>query len=252
MLLALEPAIAAAVEVSVERAECLPIEHNAVLYAQVSPQLVGGSVRLYFRRLHPKATAAAGANAKEEASARATAGELYWVEMHPLGDGDHWTVFPKPEDRAQRLLSDAWWADLEDRDWMRDRGWMEEEACREAEAEADRRRCLEEWLERQENEAAEYYVAVHDERGELVERSEMYLVEVNDDCKVRLNARQNGWADNLIVGETVPEQWGERLFHWLCEGVTSRVDWQGIPRPDDFCRKCVIGYLPGAGGDRPG
>lgn len=241
-----QQAVAAEPEIAVDLAECLPTEGNATLFADVLPEVAEGSVRLYFRRLHP------GRFGEESAKDAGPPPESpYWVEMNPSGDGRYWTTFPKPESREQRGLSDAWWQELKERDWMQDRDWMEG-ACRLTEEDEERRRCLEEWLAERENEAAEYFVGAYDADGELIASSPMYLVEVREDCGVRLTARESGWAANLTVGETVPEQAGKKLFHWLCEGVSSRVDWREVPRPDDFCRRCIIGSVPWARDTRAG
>ena len=103
------PALAAAPKVAVEAPpDCLPLEYNRALNATVMPEVGGSTVRLYFRRLNP-------------------VGAFYYDEMFASGDGGYWTVFPKPEDRKQHLLTDSWWEVLEDRDWMegRDRDWLE-------------------------------------------------------------------------------------------------------------------------------
>ena len=215
LTLAALPAFAAAPEVTVEsRPDCLPLEYNRALVASVSPEVAGGSVRLYFRRLNP-------------------VGAFYYDQMFASGDGEYWTVFPKPEDRRQHLLTDEWWEVLRDRDWMeeRDREWLEG------------------WLEEREQESAEYYVAVYDAKGELLGRTPTSLVEVwpADRCFEELTPEQMGWAENLTVGETTDVQARRCLFHWLCDGVVTRIGWQGILRPDECCRACVVaGFLPQA------
>ncbi len=215
-LLTAAPLAAATPSVTPGSLECLPNEHNAVLTARVDPDVGGASVRLYFRRLNP-------------------VGAFYYDEMLTSASGEYWTVFPRPEDRQQHLLSDDWWEILKDREWMagHDREWLKE------------------WLEKQEEEAAEYYVAVYDASGKLLARSETRLVEVwqPEDCPVTLDRRQAGWAGNLTVGETTAVQASRCLFHWLCDGVVTRIDWEGVLQPDDCCRACVIaGLWPLAGG----
>ena len=88
--------------------QCLPNEENAALTARVSGEPTGSSVRLYFRRLTP-------------------VGSFYYNELFPSGNGNYWTVFPKPENRDQPELTDEWWEVLKDRDWMEghDRDWLE-------------------------------------------------------------------------------------------------------------------------------
>ncbi len=191
--------------------ECLPNEENAVIEASVSPDLGGTTVRLYFRRLNPEGT-------------------FYYDHFFARGNGRYWTVFPKPEDRKQIELDDEWWEELQDRDWMaeHDREWLEE------------------LLEDREHELAEYYVAVHDGNGERIARSEIRLVEVRDtdDCEDDLDQLERGWSQNLTVGETIQDQYGEQVFHWLCDGIVTRIDWNDVIRADEFCRACVVALLP--------
>jgi hypothetical protein len=213
--LAALPAFAAAPEVSIgSPPDCLPLEYNRALLASVSPEVAGSSVRMYFRRLNP-------------------VGAFYYDEMFASGEGGYWTVFPRPEDRKQHLLTDDWYEVLRDRDWMEghDRQWLEE------------------WLEERDQEAAEYYVAVYDAGGELLSRTPTRLVEVwpADRCHEPLSPVQTGWAENLTVGETTDVQARRCLFHWLCDGIVTRIGWEGILRPDECCRACVVaGFLPQA------
>lgn len=196
--------------VSLGELECLPLEDNEALSATVTQEVAGSSVRLYFRRLNP-------------------VGAFYYDQMIPSGGGKYWSVFPKPEDREQHQLTDEWWEILEDRDWMegRDRDWLED------------------WLEQQENEAAEYFVAVHDAAGARLSRSAMRLVEVReeDDCPTELTPQEHGWSENLTVGETTEIQAGKQVFHWLCDGIVTRADTRGVLRADEFCRACVVGLI---------
>ena len=191
---------------------CLPNQLNAPLTATVSPEVPGSSVRLYFRRLHPEGTF------------------YYYIPFHPAGGGNYWTVFPKPEDRDQEQLTDEWWEVLEDRDWMQGRG----------------RQWLENWMSSIENEAGEYYVSVHDATGIQLARSPIQLVEVWDpeDCQVPLTAQQKGWSENLTVGETASVQQGKEVFHWLCDGIVTRIDPDYVYRADGYCRACVVAFIP--------
>lgn len=207
LLIAAVPAFAATPEVSVDAPDCLPLGYNRALKASVSPEVAGASVRLYFRRLNP-------------------VGAFYYDQMFASGDGGYWSVFPKPEDRKQHLLTDDWWEVLKTRDWMEghDREWLDE------------------WLEDREWEAAEYYVAVHAADGELLSRTPMQLVEVwpPDRCHEPLTPQEEGWAGNLTVGETTDVQARRCLFHWLCDGVVTRISRDGVLRPDECCRACVV------------
>jgi hypothetical protein len=218
------PAVGQSVEVG--ELECLPLEENAALTAQVGAEGPGSSVELFFRRLNP-------------------VGGFYGVGMHASGGGSYWSVFPKPEQREQPELTDDWWELLKDRDWMqgRDRDWLEN------------------WLEEQRHEAAEYYVAVYDATGQVTARSDTRLVEVRGDpdkkkkgesgggeqCALPpLDVKQAGWAKNLTIGETTADQAGEPVFHWLCDGIVTRISDQGVYRADEYCRACVVGaaFIP--------
>lgn len=191
---------------------CLPNEENATIAATVAPEVGGGSVRLYFRRLNPE-------------------GDFYYNKFHSTGNGSYWTVFPKPEDREQTELQDEWWEELQERDWMEghDRDWLEE------------------WLDERDHEAAEYYVAVHDSAGVRLARSPTRLVDIfdQDDCEVELDPSEDGWAQNLTIGETHDFQFGEPVYHWLCDGIVTRIDEHDIIRADEFCRACVVAAIPG-------
>ncbi|MEE8277141.1 MAG: hypothetical protein V3R89_00250 [Thermoanaerobaculia bacterium] len=204
--------------ISVGELTCLPVEENTTLDATVTPEVEASRVRLYFRRLNP-------------------VGAFYYAQMLPSGDSHYRSVFPKAEDREQQRLTDEWWKILKERDWMegKDRDWMED------------------WLERQENEAAEYFVAVHDATGTRLSRSETRLVEVRtrDDCPTDLTAQEFDRAENLTVGETTEIQAGRQVFHWLCDGIVSRIDSVGVLRADEFCRASGIGLVPGVSPSAP-
>lgn len=202
-------AAAHAQSVTVEQIPCLPGEANRAVRAEVQEMVAGGSVRLYFRRLNPL-------------------GAFYYNRMWPLDAETYWSVFAKPEARRQHHLTDEWWEVLRTRDWIvlegRDRQWLES------------------WLEEGEQEAAEYYIAIHDSSGAQVARSDTRLVRVLDrrDCAASLSPLEEGWAHNLTVGETTELQRDKPLFHWLCDGVVTRVSSTGILRPDAYCRACVV------------
>ncbi len=214
LLATLAPAavLAQGPEIEVLEPPCLPNENNAGIEARVSPEVGGSTVRLYFRRLNPEGT-------------------FYYDMFFARGDGTYWSVFPKPEDREQIELDDEWWEVLQARDWMEghDREWLEE------------------LLEDREHELAEYYVAVHDGAGERLGRTPTRLVEVRDtdDCELELDEFELGWSQNLTIGETHQDQYGERVYHWLCDGIVTRIDWNDVIRADEYCRACVVALLPG-------
>ncbi|MDH3745860.1 MAG: hypothetical protein OES47_12240 [Acidobacteriota bacterium] len=212
-------AAASAQMLTLDPVACLPREANAVFRATARPEVSGSdSVRLYFRRLH-------------------RTGGYYWTELNASGGGAYWGVFPKPENREQKDLDDKWWELLQDRDWMqidnRNRDWLDD------------------WMESQEWEGAEYYAAIVAHNGTEKARTKTHLVEVRDrdQCVVGLDRSQVGHTQNLTVGETSPTQLGREVFHWLCEGIVTRVDSENILRPDEFCRACIVaGWMPVATG----
>jgi hypothetical protein len=69
-------------------------------------------------------------------------------------------------------------------------------------------------------------------------------VPVTADCKTQLGPKERGVAENLTVGETAPDQQGKEVFAFLCDGVVTRVNSQGIRRSDDICRACVVAWWP--------
>ena len=75
-------ALGAEPRIDVESAPCLQVRENAVVKALVTDNLPETTARLYFRRLH------------EEVE------DFYWVEMEPMGNGEHWGVLPKPQNEV--------------------------------------------------------------------------------------------------------------------------------------------------------
>jgi hypothetical protein len=229
--------------VQVDDLECLPTEGSAPVMATVTPDQPGITVRLYFRRLHDVVE------------------DFYYVEMRPRGEGQYYGVFPRPESKEpeKHRLKDGrrtstewadWWKakeasedrdpndDLDDEEIreraskgkLESRDWMENLDEEE----------LNRWLEDQEYEPAEYYATVQDAAGDLVAESAMKVVPVTDDCRVDLTPQEVGLGDNLTVGETAFWQEGKPVFHWLCAGVVTRIDFEGYFRPDRSCRACII------------
>lgn len=90
------------------------------------------------------------------------------------------------------------------------------------------------------NERIEYYAAVLDPYGRVLARSETVFSPVKEDCVVLLTDRQLGAANNLTIGETVAAQEGNKILGFLCDGVVTRVSSDGVPRPDEICRRCII------------
>ncbi len=207
LLLAVPASLAVAAGAEVAAPECLPNEANAPLSAEVEGVAGGDSVRLYFRRLHPS-------------------GAFYYTELDASGGGQYWTVFPKPEEREQRQLTDEWWELLSERDWIDGRSREE----------------IEDWLEELEHEAAEYFVAIYDAGGQRKWRSRDFVIEVRDrdECGPLLTPHHRGLSENLTVGETTEAQVERPVFHWLCDGIVTRIGENGVLRGDEVCRACVV------------
>jgi hypothetical protein len=92
------------------------------------------------------------------------------------------------------------------------------------------------------NDHIEYYSALVDPAGKVAARSESQITPVTKDCRVPLDARQRGVAQNLTVGETSPQQQGKKVLAFLCDGVVTRVNSAGVRRSDEVCRACVIAW----------
>ena len=92
------------------------------------------------------------------------------------------------------------------------------------------------------NESVELFVAIETPGGETLSRSETLTVPVTDDCPVELSDEEAGYADNLTVGETALAQAGNPVLGFLCDGIVTRIDSEGVLRPDEVCRACVIAW----------
>jgi hypothetical protein len=94
-----------------------------------------------------------------------------------------------------------------------------------------------------ENDQIELYVAQVDPAGEVVGGpSEPLLVPVTEDCDAPLDEHESGMADNLVVGETSEEQFGEMVTGFLCDGIISRISSDGVLRADSICRRCIVAW----------
>lgn len=236
------------IRVETEQAECLPVGDNGVAYATVDNNVADTEVRLYFRRMH---------DAVED---------LYYVRMQPEGDGRYWGVFPKAEDREvqrheleerredsrERYDWAKWWREKDgsedrnpnddlDQDLIRERASQGRLESRDWLAEMDDA-TFQDWLEQLENEPTEYFTSVHDHQGDRLAKSTTRVLEVRDNCRVDLSERQIGEAANMTVGETAYWQKAEGLFHWLCDGIVSRIDPLSILRGDSACRACIVAW----------
>jgi hypothetical protein len=86
----------------------------------------------------------------------------------------------------------------------------------------------------------EYYVALVDAAGRAGSRSASKFAKVTNDCDLTLTPKERGVAENMIVGETTPEQQGEKVVGFLCKGVIARVNSEGIRRSDEICGPCAV------------
>jgi hypothetical protein len=237
--------------IAVEQLPCLPLEGNGVVRARIDGLEGGYAARVYFRRLN---------NVVED---------FYWVPMQPGGGSEWWAALPKPEDHplaAKNLAAGdgqpppndpwaAWWKAKETSDHRDPNDDLDDELIRERASQGKRERRdwmesrsdadLQRWLESLDNEPAEYYVAVFDSYGKPLAdgQSETRVVPVSRDCPVQLTPRELGQAQNLTVGETAAWEGTEPVFHWLCDGIVTRVDVLGILRADEVCRACVVAWV---------
>ena len=256
VLISLASALATSAQdlsVEAEDVECLPIEDNGVAWANVANNVPDTTVRLNFRRMH---------DAVED---------LYYVFMNPDGDGRYWGIFPKAEDRVlnrHELIETreeiqeeyrwaAWWREKEksddrdpnepqdpaelDNNLLRERAELGKKLPRDWLAQMDDAE-FQDWLEQLENEPAEHYISVHDANGRQLARSPTQVTEVRKNCRVDLSPQERGEAENLTVGETAVWQRDEAVFHWLCDGIVSRIDPTDVLRSDGVCRACVIAW----------
>lgn len=244
---------------------CLEVDEHPVVRARVNADVPGSTVRVYFRRLH---------EVVEDfywVELRPQGGGDYWgVLPRPTDD-------ELDEKETQRLLEDRERLELQDRlssedmndlqDWPHALWWRLKEVRndRNPEGDLDQKKIderasegrlrqrhwmdklsneeLQRFLDEQKHEPAEYYGAVYDAYGNLVAVSDVEVSEVRGKCNEnKLTEREEGLAENLVVGETAIWQIGEEVFHWRCEGVVTRIDYEGIFRGDDVCRACVIAW----------
>lgn len=247
-------------KVTARQVDCVPLEHWSIARADVRGHSGGDTVRLYFRRFHHLVE------------------DFYWAPMLSGPDG-YWAPLPKPEDYKPRrfnlddpepgtdpdVLWAAWWKAKEASDDRDPNGNLDDDVIRERASVGKKVArdwmqpldldALEEWLEGLDNEPVEYYATVVDANGREVARSPMLVAPVTDDCRVELMPQEDGRARNQDIGETAAWQEGEGVFHWLCDGIVTRVNNLGIARADEICRACVVAWwqkrevlLPAAAG----
>jgi hypothetical protein len=90
------------------------------------------------------------------------------------------------------------------------------------------------------NEEVEYYAALVDPAGKVTARSPSQTARVTDDCRPELTPKERGVAENLTIGETTAEQQGAKVMGFLCKGIVTRINSQGVRRNDDICGPCAV------------
>jgi len=81
---------------------------------------------------------------------------------------------------------------------------------------------------------------VRNDQGALTE-SEIQTLPVTSRCNVRLTEEQQGYARNLVIGETSPDQKDREVFGFQCDGIISRLEeYTGDLRPDEYCRAVLL------------
>lgn len=90
------------------------------------------------------------------------------------------------------------------------------------------------------NDEVEYYSALVDPNGRIGVRSPSQVSKVTGDCRPQLSPKERGVAENLTVGETTPEQQGAKVVGFLCKGVVTRINAQGVRRSDEVCGPCAV------------
>ncbi len=230
---------------------CLPIGAHAAVTAHIDPPLAEDwTARVYFRRLSLEVE------------------DFYWTPMVADEDqpGSWWGVLPLPVDakfpreQLQTASTDrwaAWWKAKEASEDRNPNGDLDQAVIRErASLGKEEKRAwmgrdddatLEQFLVAQKTEPAEWYVAVVDPDGNVTATTDLAIAEVRDDCKAPLTREQKDLSNELTVGETAEWQKDKEVFHWECEDISHRVDWQGEKRHQGPCVPVVIAWWPAAG-----
>jgi len=86
----------------------------------------------------------------------------------------------------------------------------------------------------QDTPAVDIRIAVRDEEGRET-RSPVAVVPVVQGCPVALSDEQRAVSRNLIVGETLAEQFGGGVLGFRCDGIVLRMNFRGELRPEDCC-----------------
>lgn len=81
---------------------------------------------------------------------------------------------------------------------------------------------------------------VRNDQGNLTE-TEIQTLPVTSRCKVQLTEEQEGYARNLVIGETSLDQKDRQVFGFQCDGIISRLEeYTGDLRPDEYCRAVLL------------
>jgi hypothetical protein len=247
-MLALTGSLSAQTSITADEVACIPVRGNAVIWATVTDKQPSATVRLYFRRLNDVVE------------------DLYFVNMIPSPEaGRYWGILPKPEKREpdrheiSRQRDEiveanewaAWWREKEASDHRNPTGDLDDDKIREcaSRGKLESRHWMnqisteefQKWLEGLKYEPVDYFVAVVGASAQIIAQTPMMVGEVRtqSSCKVELTPEQLGEAANLVVGETAPWQVGEPVFHWMCDGVVTRIGENNVKRADESCRGCV-------------
>ncbi len=81
-------------------------------------------------------------------------------------------------------------------------------------------------------------------------RTTQTAVPVLGTCVSELTRDQNIYAQNLVVGETVVDQQGKEVVGFRCDGIVSRIVWNGDLRSDNECRREMLAAATGEEGGR--
>ena len=85
----------------------------------------------------------------------------------------------------------------------------------------------------------EVQMAVRDAEGKET-RAPLQKLPVTTSCSLTLTPEQNGFAQNLVVGETTLSQAGQVVAGFRCDGVISRIEANGSLKPDESCRRILM------------
>ncbi|HVT58061.1 MAG TPA: hypothetical protein VHR45_06655 [Thermoanaerobaculia bacterium] len=94
----------------------------------------------------------------------------------------------------------------------------------------------------QRNHVLEYFTAAFVPPDRIASRTPVKFAKVTKNCQPNLDAREAGVSANLTIGETTPDQQKRKVWGFLCDGIATRINAQGIRRADEACRTCVVAW----------